>query len=194
MILLLTFATIGIVVYAFLNEGLLTAIAMCVNVMLAGLVAFSFHEPMADELEKFLAGSVLEHCEDALCLVLLFCGTIGLLRLATNNLAHTEMELPALFQQIASAVVASVGGYLLAGFLVCVLSTLPIGERFFGYEGPWNADEPAQRKILPPDRVWLALMHRAGLGPFSTGEGTFDPEGTWPLRHARRRAKAESGT
>ncbi|MBY0232426.1 MAG: CvpA family protein, partial [Gemmataceae bacterium] len=188
MILILSVAVVGVVAYAFLNEGLLTAVTMCANVVLAGLAAFGFYEPLADELEKALAGSILDGCEDALSLSLVFCAVMGVLRLATNNLAHTEIELPARAQQALSAVAGATAGYLLAGFLVCMVATLPLPEKFLGYDGPWSPDEPAQRKILPPDRVWLALMHHAGLGPFAAEGKTFDQEGTWPLRYARRRA------
>jgi hypothetical protein len=40
---------------------------------------------------------------------------------------------------------------------------------------------------MPSDRVWLALMHRAGLYAFANDTETFDPHGTFELRYARYR-------
>ena len=84
---MLVFLTVLImlgVCYAYWHEGLLTACCMFVNVLLAGLVAFSVFEPIANELDPMLGGSFLEGYEDCLCLIVLFCLTLGLLRLATS--------------------------------------------------------------------------------------------------------------
>lgn len=200
MIAILTLLVTAAVAYALVREGLLTAVTMLVNVVLAGLVAFNFYEPISDELEKMLVGTFLEKTEDALVLTLLFTGALGVLRVATNNLANQELDLPALPQQIATALVGAVTGYLLAGFLTCMVSTLPLPEKFLGYEA---ADESPLRRYLPADRVWLGMMYHAGAGPFSQGQATpeglpatlpatHDPEGSFPLRYARlRRVKDE---
>ena len=45
----------------------------------------------------------------------------------------------------------------------------------------------------PVARVWLAMMHRAGLGPFSWGDGpTFDHHGNFSLRNARYHRKDDN--
>jgi len=110
------------------------------------------------------------------------------LRVVTHNLANTEMGLAAIVQQVGSVAVGLVSGYLLAGFLVCMLQTLPWSEKFLGFDSSVDPQGSAIRRVMPPDRVWLALMHRAGAGPFSNeGATTFDPEGTYELRYARQR-------
>jgi hypothetical protein len=192
MIVFLTFAIMLIVAYSFFREGLLTALTMLVNVFLAGLVAFNFWEPLASGMESSLQGSLLEGYEDSLCLFALFVITLGALRLVTNSLASTELQLPALVQQIGSIAVALLTGYLLAGFLVCMMQTLPWGRNFLGFDPTADADAPKLRRFMPPDRVWLALMHRAGAGPLSQPDATtFDPEGSFEMRYARERRKAE---
>src|SRR5207248_3045457 len=82
------------VAYAFWREGLMTAATMFVNVLLAGLVTFNFWEPLAELLEPVLAGSILAGYEDALVMLILFALTLGLLRLATNNLCNKDLEYP----------------------------------------------------------------------------------------------------
>jgi hypothetical protein len=193
MILFLSIAVMLAVAYVYFREGILTAVTMLVNVFIAGLVAFNFYEPLADGLESMFAGSFLEKTEDALALFGLFAGSLGLLRLATHNLATSELGLPALGQQVGAGVVGLLTGYLLAGFLVCMLQTLPWGEKFLGFDpdAPQAGAQP-MRRVLPPDRVWLALMHRAGAGPLSESTpNVFDPEGTFELRYARLRRVKE---
>lgn len=189
MLAFLTIVVMLIVAYAFAREGLMTAFTMLCNVVLAGLVAFDFWEPIAAELDPMFAGSFLHGYEDALCLVLLFSLTLGLLRLVTNNLARTQLKLQPLAQQIGAVVLGLVTGYLTAGFLACVLQTLPLNQHFLNFDATVeSADRSKIRRVLPPDRIWLAMMHRASMGPFATATTTpFDPQGSFELRYRRLR-------
>jgi hypothetical protein len=191
MIVFATAAIVIIVAYAHSREGVLTAAAMMVNVFIAGLLAFNFYEPLAEQLEDILANSFLEKLEDALSLVILFSLALGGLRVVTSGLASTELDLPALPQQIASVAFGAVTGYLLAGFLFCMVQTLPVGEKFLGFEYEVNSTVASgMRRLIPPDRVWLALMHRASVGPLSQ-ESPFDPEATFELRYGKLRRTKE---
>src|SRR5205085_12109431 len=96
---ILTLLIMAGVTYAFWREGLLTALTIAVNVFLAGLVAFAFWEPIADWLSPLLADTFLHGYEDALCLIALFAVTLGLLRLAVNNLANAQLEYHPVLRQ-----------------------------------------------------------------------------------------------
>ena len=188
----LTVLIIGGVCYAFWHEGLLTACCMFVNVLIAGVIAFFFFEPIADELDGMLQGTFLSGFEDCFCLVLLFSVTLGLLRLATNGLAYTDLDYPEGLLRGGSVVFGLLTGYLVAGFLVCAFQTLPMTENFMGFETKVSDENQPKtlRRFIPPDRVWLAMMHRAGAGPLSWGEGpTFDPNANFALRYSRYRRK-----
>jgi hypothetical protein len=189
MLIFFTVVIMLAVAYARFREGLLSAVTMMINVFLAGLIAFNFFEPLATALESmvgedsFMAGYV-----DGLCLFLLFSLALGLLRLITNNLANSEMGLPALAQQLGSVFFGLVTGYLVAGFLLCMVQTLPLGEKFLGFDPQVEKDGSALRRVLPPDRVWLALMHRAGAGPLAQSPPyPFDQDGSFELRYSRLR-------
>lgn len=195
MLLFLSVAVMLAVGYAFLREGLLTSLTMLVNVFFAGLVAFNFFEPLADALEPMFAGSFLANYEDAVSLFGLFALVLGLLRLLAHNLANTELGLHPLAQQVGSVCVGLLTGYLLAGFLACMAQTLPLDEKFLGFDYQATPTDPPMRHLLPADRVWLALMSRASGGPLAQGTPSeFDPEGTFELRYARRRIKEQAGT
>ena len=170
---------------------LLRAWCLLVNVLLAGLLAFGFWEPLADALDPALGG-----LEDFLVLVVLFAAALTLLWLVTARLAPGEPDLPRALRRGGAVFFGVLAGYLLGGFLLCAAQTLPLPERFLGFEArvePGAAGE-GLRPLLPPDRVWLALMHRAGAGPFARAGGpTFDPHGNFELRYARYRRKGAEG-
>src|SRR5262245_39013836 len=188
MIVVLTFVVMIAVGYAAIREGVLTALCTLINVVLAGVVTFNFFEPLATQLDGMFQNSAVSGYEDALSMFALFCLSLGGLRVVTNNLANQELDLPARLQQVLSVLVALVTGYLVAGFLVCMLQTLPLTEKFLGFEREVDPQMGGLRRMLPPDRVWLGMMHRMGAGPLSwEGNTTFDPEGTFELRYARYR-------
>ncbi len=207
--MLLVILSVGImlaVAYAYLREGLFTASLMCCNVFIAGLVAINFFEPLASLLEPNLAEG-LHGYEDALCLLALFCVTLGTLRTTTNFLARTQVEFPAGIQRGGGALVGLLTGYLVAGFLLIMLQTLPWHENFMNFTSEVEVGGSPMRRVLPPDRMWLALMCRAGAVPFANqADGTapenaaamdryftFDRSGSFEVRYARVRRYGSDG-
>jgi hypothetical protein len=184
--------------YAQHRNGLFSSIAMVIQIILAGLFAFNFFEPLADALDPTVQGSFLAGTEDLLALIGLFCLALGLLRYATNTIAPLMIDYHGYVQLIGAGIVGMFAGYLASGFLVCALETLPIDERFLGYE-PRSAQESPMRSLMPPDRVWLALMRHAGAYPLRSVEDapdqdhpydrfrTFDRFGSYELRYLRHR-------
>jgi uncharacterized membrane protein required for colicin V production len=188
---MLAFLTILIMLglaYLFLVQGLATSFTMFCNVILAGLIAFHFWEALADLLDPLLARSFFTGYEDAICLGGLFAIAFALLRLTTNTLSGAAIEFHPLAQRLGGAVFGLATGYLVSGFLVCVFQTLPWHENFWGYQPDWQSHQSGLDNVIPSDRVWLALMHRAGNWGFSrSSRSTFDPEGTFVIRYARFR-------
>jgi uncharacterized membrane protein required for colicin V production len=166
MLIFFTLLIMVIVGYAKIREGLFTSAALALSVVLAGVLAFNFWEPLTDALGEWLDGGILDGYEDALVLTLLFTIFFGLLRAAVSRLVPQEVYFPGYEQQVGAIGFGLVTGYLLAGFLLCVLQTLPWHENFFGFE-PKSEDEPSLRKYLPPDRAWLGLMRHAGALPLA---------------------------
>lgn len=198
-----TILFMGVVAYAYWREGPLTAFAMCCNTFVAGLIAFNFWEPIADALEPPFAGNFLKGTEDALALMALFIGVLALLRWVTNTLASTYMEYPTLLNRGGALLFGLLTGYLAAGFLVCVLQTLPWPRNFLTFETYEPGKTAGLRRYLPPDMVWLAMMHRlSGTGSLATKSeasgklldpNTFDRHGNFEMRYHRYRRTDEKG-
>src|SRR5262245_1617615 len=101
--------------YAHMRDGLHTALCMLINVMIAGIVAFGFFEPLADWLDEHLQRTSWTGYEDFVMLILLFCAALLALRAITNRLAPDMVTFHA-NAQYAGAVVGLITGYFLAGF------------------------------------------------------------------------------
>ena len=141
------------------REGLFNAVLTTVNVLLAGILTFEFWEPLANLLdEKFQEGS-LARLEDAIVMVSLFAVFLIALRWTLNSLSPTAIELEPNLDLYGGAAVGIFAGYLLAGFLVCVMETLPWKADFLGFT-PHSTDDKA-RRYFPPDGV-LAGPHAMG--------------------------------
>jgi uncharacterized membrane protein required for colicin V production len=185
----LTVILMLVVAYAFWRQGVLPAFVMAVNVLLAGLIAFNFFEPIAAELDPMLAGSFVHKYEDSLCLIFLFCLTLVFLRWATNGLMHSVLEYHPILQQGGAVLFGLLAGYLVAGFLLCVAQTLPMDANFLQFEAKIDTRSAGAkiRHVLPADRVWLALMHRASLQSLGWDDTLFDPDGSFELRYRHER-------
>lgn len=183
---LLTLGVMGATAYALWREGLLTAVTTLVNVVIAGLVAFNFFEPLAGQLETMFGTSFLKGYEDCIALVLIFAFMLGGLRVIVNSLANSEPDYPALFAQISKVICSLVAGYLVAGVLSCAFITMPWPQgKVFGDFDPQTEE---RNTYLPPDQVWLAMMHWSGSKTFvRERHPTFDAQGNFELRYHRYR-------
>jgi hypothetical protein len=195
MLIVCTLAIMLAVAYFHAREGLFTAVTMLVNVLAAGMIAFNFWEPLA----SLFGSGFLKPSADILCLTFLFCVTLVALRTITNQLNDTQVEFPPVPQALGGGAVGLLTGYLLSGFLACALETLPWGQHFLDFE-PRTENEPGLRSLMPPDRVWLAMMHRASTHSFGRGRGpgpvpdghdpdfhSFDPTGAFETNYLRLR-------
>jgi hypothetical protein len=205
MLSFMTILVMFIVAYAYFREGMFTAFAMLVNVLLAGLITFNFWEPLAGSLDNTLQGSFLNGYQDFVIIMILYAVTLGILRMVTHNLAYSVIEFSPTLQQFGGAGVGLITGYLLSGFLICALETLPWHKNFMDFE-PKTRTESEFRRMLPADRIWLALMRHAGAYGFARGAvpgcenadspydryATFDQGGTFEQRYYRYRRYSDS--
>src|SRR5262245_51383569 len=116
---MLTLLTVGLMLicaYVYFREGLFTAVCMCANVFLAGLLAFNFFEPLANVAEQALDKTFLQGYEDFVCLIGLFSISLGVLRSVANRINNEEVHYQPTLNALGAAGVALVMGYLIAGF------------------------------------------------------------------------------
>ena len=169
-------------------EGAFRAWTLLVNVFVAGLVAFDWFEVFARAVGE--SSPVLDPYADALVLTVLFCLILVLLRCLTVSLAPSEPVLPRVVRSGVGAACGAVTGYLVSGLLLCIVQTLPLPQRFLGY------DPSRGMGLGSPERVWLSAMHRASGVVFDWPRGQtrwFDADGSFIPRYTRYRRLPESG-
>jgi hypothetical protein len=202
MLILLSLIVILIVAGSQYRNGIFTSATMLIQVLLAGVITFGLWEPAADELDAFFQDGRMAGYEDCLALAGLFAIVMVGLRQVTNRINTEPLDFNPIAQQIGGPVIGLLTGYFVSGFLICVLQTLPLDEEFLGFASR-RADEPGLRSYIPGDRVWLAMMRRAGAYPLAWSEenpdgetpfdryATFDRGGTFELRYLRFRRHTE---
>ncbi len=195
---ILTLVVMVIVAYCLYRNGLLSAITIFLQVLISGLIAFNYWEPLADVLDGNFQNSKLQGYEDLIVLTGLFSISLAILRFVTNRLNPTMVNYNPMLQQIGAGFVGAITGYFVSGFICVVLQTLPAPADFLGFE-PRSPQESPIRSYLPPDRVWISLMRFASANSMaseeinSTGETNydrnrvFDAQGTFELRYSRHR-------
>ena len=203
MLFIFTAVVMLAVAWVQIRTGILGAVMLVIEVVLAGLVAFGFWEPLAKLLEPSLRAGMFAGCEDMIVLASLFSVALGVLRYVTTRFHERQLEFNPNVQMVGAAFIGLFAGYLVSGFLICAAQTLPIEDSFLGFE-PRQKEEPQLRSLMPPDRVWLSLMRHAGAYPLRWEEDnvngdtefdrflTFDRHGTFELRHLRYRRHGEN--
>jgi hypothetical protein len=172
------------------NEGMWGNALNLINVILAGLMAFNFFEPMARWIESW-GGWFDKNAAylDFLSLWIIFCISLIVFRLASNAISRVKVRFLMIVDRAGSAVFALLVGWVLVCFTTASLHTAPLAEKFM-----WGGFDQNKRMLfgLAPDRQWLGLMKLASRAGFSRGQ-EFDPNSDFPARYGAVRSAVESG-
>jgi hypothetical protein len=197
-------AVIGIVTWLVSQEGIWGAASILVCVVLSGLFAMNFFEPLTLVLTRFLPG--LANYADFAALVGLFAGSMLALRAASEYLVATDIRVPDLLDTIGKWGFAAISGYVTMAFLLTALHTAPLPREFLGFR-------PEERIFfgIAPDRQWLGFTQYVSekslrrLGQPNVFDGMVrqvgDPQAphpnrvwaSFPIRYAARRGQIEQG-
>ena len=117
-------------------------------------------------------------------------GLLGILTLVLVG-AKSEFGFSAKVDQIGSIFFGGLTAYLVSGFLLCAIQTLPLKEHFLGFTYDENG---IAGRSLPADQVWLKLMNRTHRGAFSSGDDHSQllQEFSKTCAHERRRPKSSN--
>jgi hypothetical protein len=181
-----------------------------VSVLLAGLLAMNYFEPVAKALEGFDRSSASwSQRSDFLALVGLFALFVFLLRLMTDRLAPTYMPVQSLAYEIGRWSLGLMTGYLTMAILLAALHTAPF-PRWVTTQGVqefipgFRAERRNFFNVAAPDRQWLGFVQyvsrrslprgRVFDGPrFPAGDYEIDYWPSFPIRYASRREDIAGG-
>jgi hypothetical protein len=191
------------------NEGCWSNGITLINVIIAGLVAFNFFEPLAGYMDSQMSAGeyTYSYLCDFLALWGVFALTLGLLRLATDSLSKLKVRFIPPVEQTGRVILGLWAGWVFVCFTAATLHTAPLPVNSFRESFDRKPDEGLFFGFAP-DRLWLSLVQTRSQGalgwwdeqPASTEYGTedkdgntrvFDPRGEFIVRYRTRRKNLE---
>lgn len=182
-----------------------------VSVIISGLLAMNFFEPLALFLTNNIAGSYeWQHRWDVVALLGIFSGGVFAMRSLGERLLPTYAELNTLVYELARWGFSLATGYATMAILLTAMHVAPLPREFFGFA-------PEQKnffQIAAPDRQWLGFTQYVsesslkrvlpgGAVPIFDGTaapripedpGTTQIWSSFPIRYAARREQFATGT
>lgn len=192
----------GGVTYCVAGEGAWGAAITAFCVILGGLIAMNFFEPICDNLlgQNYYWQARL----DLIVLVGLFGGAVAGLRAGADYLSPTYIGVHRLLHESARWACGALAGYVTMAFLLTALHTAPLGREFMGFKA-----ERGNFFGMSPDRQWLGFTQWTSEWVFSKStKRIFDgPEkimgdpgvvtntvwASFPIRYASRREIGAGG-
>lgn len=154
MIDLLLLAIVALVTWMVASEGPWGAGITLISVILAGLFAMNFFEPLATFLSlNVLSSYTWQHYWDIISLLGLFSGAVFGLRAIGDKLFPTFAEVSPLVYQLFRWGFGLAAGYVTMAILLTALHTAPLPREFLGFAPERNNFFLA----AAPDRQWLAF-------------------------------------
>jgi hypothetical protein len=215
MIDIILVAILGGVTWFVASEGAWTAGTTFICVLLAGLLAMNFYEPLTLILAKSLPAQ--EARLDMIALIGLFAGFVFLFRFAAEKFAPTYVQVPGMVDNVGRWLFSFATGYVAMAFLLTALHTAPLPREFFGFK-PERAN---LFNAVAPDRQWLGFTQyvtEKAFARYDVAPQTGAPVGTphafdgqymavgdaakpypnliwasFPIRYATRRAQFSGG-
>ncbi len=184
--LILTLIFVGCVAFS-LAGGLWTNTLVFVNLVMSGLIAFNYFEPLASWLDT--QDHSYTYLWDFLSLWLIFAVSMGLLRTATDLLSKVKVKFKRPVEQIGGIVMGCAIGGVMVAFILATLHTAPLAREFL-----FGNFTPDQRMYmgLAPDRKWLGFVSQASKGAFYHRNFPFGGTKDFVDRYADRRSAFES--
>jgi hypothetical protein len=200
---------LGLVTWSVASEGMWGAALTSLIVVISGLLAMNFFEPVAELLEGFSSSLRWRSLCDISALLGLFAASVTVLRITTDRISPRFISSDRLIYGLGRWGGGLLAGYVTMAFLLTALHTGPFPRDFWGF----TPERSNLLGVVAPDRQWLGFtqwvseesLKRSDLKVFdgprtiraATGEGIGPRKNTtWPsfiIRYASRRQQLSSG-
>ncbi len=212
MIEIICLAVVAVVTWLVASEGIWGAAQTFLCTLLAGLLAMNFFEPLANSIR----GLVGDNYADIVALLGLFTAFCFALRMGTEQLAPSYIQVIPMLDTVGRWAFGAVTGYLTMAILLTALHTAPLPREFLGFK-------PEKNNFFgsAPDRQWLGFTQYVSERPLSKAifkdkfgnqdivlvhafDGKYEkigdpskpyPNGIWPsfpIRYAMRRERLDT--
>ena len=191
------------VTYYVASEGAWGAATTAISVILAGLIAMNFFEPICDSLLG--TNSYWQTRLDLIVLVGLFAAGVSALRFGADYVSPTYIGVHRMVHECIRWGSGLLAGYVTMAFLLTALHTAALPREFLGFK----PERENFFSTLSPDKQWLGFTQyvsekvcqtspsRVFDGPrFGVGDTTVITNVYWPsfpIRYAMRRERGAGG-
>lgn len=142
------------------REGLWSNVISLVNILISGLVAFSFYSPLAIYLDEMLDGE-FTYLLDFVTIWALFVITMLICRAATGLASTTKMRFKNPIDPVGGPLVGELASWALAAFVMATLHTSPMPKEAFGGSLVYTDSEvESNNALFNPDLGWLRFVQR----------------------------------
>jgi hypothetical protein len=165
-------------------QGLWGGLLTLINLLLSGMIAINYFEPVAGLLDK--ANKAQTHLWDSIALWGLMLISFIVLRLLTEVLSRHRVRFNLWVEMVGRTIVALWIGWLFVGFTLLTMHTAPVGQHPLGFQ-----KEPLSRNFMgfAPDRQWLALVHSRSSGALARiTPREFDRDSEFIFKYHQRRS------
>lgn len=152
MIDILLVVILAVVTWCVASEGLVGATQLCVIVILSGLLAMNFFEPLGGLLEAALPAGAGKWA-DLVALLGLFGGLTFLMRLLAERIGPGFPDAPQLLYEAGRWGTALLTGYIAMAIMCTAVHTAPVSRNFWGF----TPERANLFGVMAPDRQWLGF-------------------------------------
>ncbi len=183
-------------------HGFWSNIITLINVLISGMVAMNFFEPLTVALDEQMENGAYTYLIDFIILWGLFAMTFIILRTTTDLLSRNPVRFAMPIEMAGRSITAIWIAWVLLSFAATSLHTAPLPASPLG---GWTTPQSGCFLGLAPDRHWLAFIQSRSRGALSRGDNesdsphemdqgrrVFDPDSEFIVMYQRRRAKYET--
>lgn len=140
------------------QQGLWSNAITLVNVIISGLVAFTFYQPLTIRVDEMLDGEYT-YLLDFVMIWALFVVTMVITRAVTGAASKTRMRFKHPIDPVGGPAVGLIAAWVLAGIALASLHTSPMPKQAFGGGLVYSAaDVDSKSGLLNPDLAWLRFV------------------------------------
>jgi hypothetical protein len=162
-----------------IREGLWSNTILLINILISGLVAFSYYSPVVTWLDLQLNGQ-FTYVLDYVVVWVLFVATMAICRLLTGMSSRTRMRFRHPIEPIASPIMGLLAAWVLSSFTMATLHLAPMGKEAFGGKLVYGTTDDIRNAspLTAPDVGWLKFVERMSrVTTFGTGNTAhFSPD------------------
>ena len=168
-------------------QGLWNNAITLINILLAGLIATNYYEPISALAVK--QDRSYTYLYDVVVLWLLFAIVFSILRALSDLLSSDRVKFIQPVELAGRSVLAVLAAYLFICFTVFTIHTAPLQANAF--RGAFQSPDSGTFLFLQPGQQWASLVRTASGGGLSNGDNQFDPNGEFAQKHFQRRKDFE---